>query len=118
MAGTIRFAVDEDIDERIVRGVLRRNDQIDFLNGKEVGLRNSPDRDVLEWAAQEMRVLLTHDRGTMRAEAVRRVNQKRLMPGLIIIPQEQRFGSYIDQIIDVFTYDDLGMWNDRIEFFH
>ena len=118
MAGTIRFAVDEDIDERIVRGVLRKNDEIDFLNVKEVGLRNSSGEDVLEWAAQERRILLTHDRNTMHAEAVRRTNQQFLMPGLIIIPQNQQFGLYIDQIIDVFVYDDLDMWTNRIGFFH
>ena len=117
MAETIRFAVDEDFDERIVRGVLRRNGQIDFLSVKEVGLRSVADEHVLEWAAREGRMLLTHDRNTMSGEAARRINQDLSMPGLIVIPQEERLGPYIEQIIQVFASDDNQDWKNRIEFF-
>lgn len=48
MAGTIRFAVGEDIDEWIISGVLRRNDQTDFLSVKDVGLRAIADEYALE----------------------------------------------------------------------
>ena len=117
MPDRIRFAVDEDFDERIIRGVNLRNEEIDFLNVKSVGLRNSPNSEILAWSPEEGRVLLTHDRNTMSGEARHRVDEGRLMPGLIIVPQVERLGSYIDQIIELFTYDDTDNWNNRIEFF-
>lgn len=118
MADKVRFAVDEDIDERIIRGVLRRDDDVDFVSVKDVGLRGVADEYVLEWSAREGRVLISHDRNSMCGEAIERIDQKLRMPGLIIIPQEQNFGSYIDQIIEVFTYGSPEEWNDRIEYFH
>ena len=37
------------------------------------------------------------------------------MPGLIVIPQGGRLGSYIEQIIQVFAYDDNEDWKNRIK---
>ena len=118
MPGTIRFAVDEDFDERIIRGISSRNDEIDLLNVKSVGLRNAADSEILAWAAEQNRVLLTHDRNTMGGEATRRINDGRPMPGLIIVPQSGRLGAFIEQIIDIFIYDDIENWENRIAYFH
>jgi len=41
-------------------------------------------RDVLEWAAQHSRIILTHDKKTMIAIAAQRIQKNLKMPGLII----------------------------------
>ena len=117
MSAKIRFAVDEDFDERVVRGVARRNSAVDFLSVKEAGLRYAPDSEVLDWAARTERVLLSHDRNTMVGEAKLRINSGLGMKGLIIVPQGGRLGNHIEQIIDIFDYDNIGNWESRIEFF-
>ena len=112
----IRFAIDENFTDRIVDGVLSRNPAIDILEIKGVGIRGAPDDEVLEWAARENRVLLSHDRRTMRPEAEKRMSLGLPMPGLIIVPQREHVGQCIQDIIDIHTYEDAEHWDNRIDF--
>ena len=57
----LRFVADENFNQNIIRGLLRRNPDIDIVFIQDVGLSGTNDSTVLEWAAQEGRVLLTHD---------------------------------------------------------
>ena len=57
----LRFVADENFNQNIIRGLLRRNPDIDIVFIQDVGLSGTNDPTVLEWAAQEGRVLLTHD---------------------------------------------------------
>lgn len=61
----VRYQADADLNEDIVTGVQRRVPEIDFQTAQEAQLANLPDPDVLAQAAQEGRILLTHDRRTM-----------------------------------------------------
>lgn len=61
----IRFQADENFNEDIVSGVLRRIPEIDFQTSGEANLENLTDFEVLAAAASEHRVLVTHDRRTM-----------------------------------------------------
>ena len=69
----LRFVADEDFTRVIVRGVLRARSDIDLVRAQDVGLRMQEDAVVLNWAATEGRVLLTHDVQTMPAHAYERV---------------------------------------------
>jgi hypothetical protein len=60
-----RFQADADLNEDIVTAVLRREPEIDFHTADEAGLRGLPDNAVLALAAQENRILISHDRRTM-----------------------------------------------------
>jgi len=57
----IRFLADENFNHQIVRGILRQNSQIDVVRVQDVGLSGVDDPAVLAWAAQEGRIVLTHD---------------------------------------------------------
>ena len=96
--------------------MLSRNPAIDILDIKGVGIRGAPDDEVLEWAAREDRVLLSHDRRTMRPEAEKRIRLGLSMPGLIIVPQRDQMGQCIEDIIDIHTYEDAEHWGNRIGF--
>jgi hypothetical protein len=61
----VSFLADVNVDERIVSVVLRAEPSISFLTAAEAGLHGLPDPKVLEIAAEEGRVLVTHDRKTM-----------------------------------------------------
>ena len=56
----LRFAADENFNNDIVRGLRRRKPELDIVRVQEAGLSGAVDPDVLEWAAREGRVLLTH----------------------------------------------------------
>ncbi len=59
------LAGDESRHGDIVRGLRRREPDIDLVLVEEAGLRGSVDPDVLGWAAAESRVLITQDENTM-----------------------------------------------------
>ncbi len=61
----LRLLVDENFDNDIVRGVLRRSMHVDLLRVQDMGLAGAEDPDVLAWAAQDNRILLTHDVATI-----------------------------------------------------
>ncbi|MGE0824048.1 MAG: hypothetical protein AB7G75_30265 [Candidatus Binatia bacterium] len=67
----MKFAVDEDFNNCILRGVLRRQPRLDIVRVQDVLSREQrdDDRQILEWLAVEQRVLLTHDVTTMRSYA-------------------------------------------------
>ena len=69
----LRFAADENFNNDIVRGLRRRKPELDIVRVQEAGLSGAVDPDVLEWAAREGRVLLTHDVATMTRHAYERV---------------------------------------------
>lgn len=69
----LRLAADENFNGDIVRGLLRRNPQVDILRVQDVGLSGANDPAVLEWAATENRVVVTHDVSTLAGHAFARV---------------------------------------------
>ena len=56
----LRLLIDENVDNRILRGLQLRLPQLDFLFAKQVGLAGFADSVLLEWAAQDQRTILTH----------------------------------------------------------
>jgi hypothetical protein len=74
----IRFLADENLAGSIVAGLVRRNPAIDIVRAQDVvGLSGADDETLLEWAAPDRRVLLTHDIRT-----VPRATYRRLQPGI------------------------------------
>jgi predicted nuclease of predicted toxin-antitoxin system len=61
----LRFPADENLNAKIIAGLLRREPAIDFRTARAAGLRALSDPDVLAIAALEGRILVSHDRETM-----------------------------------------------------
>ncbi|MBP5975404.1 DUF5615 family PIN-like protein [Brasilonema sp. CT11] len=57
----LKLLADENFDNTIVRGLLRRNLNIDIVRVQDIGLSGQDDPIILAWAAQENRVLLIHN---------------------------------------------------------
>jgi hypothetical protein len=55
-----RFLADEGFNNDILRGLLRRHANLDVVRVRNVGLGGAEDEAVLEAAAADGRVLLTH----------------------------------------------------------
>ena len=58
----LRLLIDENFNHDILRGLIRRVPELDFLVVARIGLAGTPDVDLLRWAAQETRTIATHDR--------------------------------------------------------
>ena len=57
----LRFLADENFNYDVVSGLRGRNPDIDLVRVQEVSLTGADDPTVLAWAADENRILLTHD---------------------------------------------------------
>lgn len=78
----LRFAVDENFNNDILRGVLRRLPDLDIIRIQDTEVTGADDPKVLEWTAQTSRVLLTHDVSTITHHAYERVETDLPMPGV------------------------------------
>jgi hypothetical protein len=105
---------DENFNNDIVRGLLRRNPDLDIVRVQDVGLRGEDDPVILEWAAQEERVLLTHDAATMAHFAYERVKAGKSMPGVIEVPDDLPIGTAIEDILLLAEYSKKGEWESQV----
>src|SRR5437867_2284069 len=69
---------------------------LDLVRVQDVGLSGAADPDVLQWAAEQGRVLLTHDFDTLIGEAWTRVRVGLPMPGVVAVRQSMATGQAID----------------------
>lgn len=95
----LRFAADENFNNNIIRGLLRQHPELDIVRIQDVGLSGADDPTVLEWAAQEGRVLLTHDVATMTEYAYQRVSAGLPMPGVFEVSPNIPTGQVITDIL-------------------
>ena len=78
---------DEDFNNDILRGVRRRNADVDLLRVQDTEAAGHSDAAVLELAAQLGRVLLTHDVNTLLICAYERIDRNLGMAGVAVIAQ-------------------------------
>jgi hypothetical protein len=82
MAAMLRLLIDEDVHGDIVDGLRRR--KLDLVRAQDVGLRQTPDPIILEWAAQQGRVVVSVDKKTLPVDTWDRVARGLPMPGVAI----------------------------------
>lgn len=69
----MRWLADENFNNDVIRGLRRRMPEIDIVRVQDAGLTGCDDDAVLEWAAGQNRLLLTHDVTTITDRAYRRL---------------------------------------------
>lgn len=112
----LRFASDEDFNNRILRGLLRRNPSLDIVRVQEAGLAGKGDAEILEWASNQGRVLLTHDVTTMTKHANDRISAGLPMPGIFELSQHVPVGQAIEEILFVAEYSLENEWEGQVIF--
>jgi hypothetical protein len=95
----LRLISDEDVHEDIIRGLRRREPNLDLVRAADVGLDHTPDPLILEWAASQGRVLITGDLNTMVGFAWARVQSGEPMPGVLALLENVGVGRVIDDIL-------------------
>ncbi len=95
----IRLLVDQNFNENIVDGLVRRDSSLDLVHVRDVGLSAVPDATILEWAANQGRILLTHDRRTIPRFAYARVKAGQPMPRVFLAGDDMAIGQAIDEIL-------------------
>jgi uncharacterized protein DUF5615 len=112
-----RFQTDADFDQRIVRATLRRDPAIDLQLATAArggtGLRGILDAQVLALAAQEGRMLLSHDHHTMPKHFGEFITTQ-ASPGVIILPQRMLISVAVEWIITIWAASEAEEWVNQI----
>ena len=95
----LRLLSDENFHGDIVRGLLLRQPDLNLQRVQDVGLRQWGDPEILDWATNNNRILLTHDRATIPDFAYDRIIQEKLMAGVFVIPNRMPIRQAIDEIL-------------------
>lgn len=112
----LRLAADENFNNNIVRGLLRRRPDADFVRVQDAGLSGADDPAVLEWAAQQGRVVVSHDVSTLRKHAYERVAAGLRMPGVFDLPNTLSIGRAIDDLLLVIECSLEGEWEGQVRY--
>ncbi len=95
----VQYLFDENCNGRIVRGVRRRTTTLSTLTAQEAGLENAPDSVILETAAADGRVVISHDFRTMKVHAEERLRRHLPMAGLLLLHQTYPVGQAIEDLV-------------------
>lgn len=109
----ISYQADADLNQAIVTGVLRREPSIDFQTALVAGLEGVKDSEVLAIAAQQRRILVTHDRKTMPLEFAQFITNNH-SAGVIIVSQRLPVEVVIEELVMIWAISSAEEWSDRI----
>lgn len=113
---SIRFLADADLDNAIVQGVRRREPSIDFKSANDAGLEGLPDEKVLEIAAGEGRVLVSHDKRTMPVHFVARIRSGQRSPGVLLALPSASVGEVVESLLIIWSASGESDWADQIHY--
>ncbi len=112
----LRLATDENFNNHILRGLLRRKPDLDIVRVQDAGLMGKGDAEVLEWAAREGRILLTYDVTTMKQYVEEHIIAGLPMPGVFEIHERTPIGLAIEEILLIAECSFAGEWEGQVKF--
>ena len=112
----IRFLLDENFNGKIARGLRIRQPDVDFVRVQDTELSGADDPALLEWAAKEGRILLTHDLDTMTRYANQRIAQGLPLAGVIFVRDTLPVAKVIDDLLAILGASEANEWEGRIDF--
>src|SRR5262245_12055141 len=112
----LKLAADENFDNRIIHGLLRRNAALDIVRIQDTEIAEADDPTVLAWAAREGRILVTHDVNTVTRYANERIVAGNPMPGVFEVSDSMPIGQAIEELLLIVECSREGEWEGRIEY--
>jgi len=106
----LRLLSDENFNGDIVRGLFLRQPKLDLLRVQDIGLAEVDDPTILKWAAENDRILLTHDRATIPDFAYQRLLQNEEMSGLFVINERMSVRQAIDELLLLVNCSEQSEW--------
>jgi hypothetical protein len=111
-----KFAADENFHGDLLRGLLRRFHELDIVRIQDTEMAQASDPDILAWAAEEGRILLTHDAQTRIGYTYDRIRQNQPVPGVFEIQLEETFSSILESLTLIIEVSDPSEWADRVTY--
>lgn len=111
----LRLLIDQDLDHVILRGLLLRVPKLDVVTAYQAGLGDASDPDLLAWAAEQQRVVVTHDRRTMPSHASDRIAAGESVAGVIIVSRRLSVSQVINDLEVIVSCRDVDEWENVIK---
>ena len=89
---------------------------MDIVSVRDVGLAATPDPLILDWAADNGRILMTRDVSSMTGFAKARVLTGMRMPGVLLVQDRALTREILESIEEIAFYGLEGEWEGRILF--
>lgn len=86
----LSLLIDQNLDQDILQGLYRRIPNLDAVIALDEGLDRATDPELLAWAAENGRLLITHDHQTMPGHVADRIAAGGLVAGVVIVPQQMQ----------------------------
>ena len=112
----IPLAIDENFNNDIVRAMLRRQPALDLIRVQDAGLSAADDQTVLAWAAQQGRVLISHDVTTLTRYAYDRVVTGQSMPGVFEVAPGLSLAQAIEDLLLIAECSRHGEWEGQVRY--
>lgn len=106
----LRLLSDEDFNGNVIDGVRRHYPEVDLIRVQDVGLSGHEDPDVLAWAAENGRNLLTNDRQTMINFALMRIASGLNTPGVFVLRRRTSIHDAIEAVALVALEGEAADW--------
>lgn len=111
----LRFQADADFNQKIVKATLRREPLIDFQSARSAGLEGIKDPEVLLLAAQQGRLLVSHDQTTMPQHFADFISTQ-TSAGVLIVPKALTISEVVEDLILIWVAETPQDWVNRICF--
>ena len=109
----LKVLADENFDGKLLNALKRRMPDLDMVRVQDVGLMETPDEEILAWAAQQGRLLLTHDVNTIPECAKTRIASGHPMPGVVLM-KGQPTASVIEDLAILAECSVEGEWEGQL----
>jgi len=109
----IRFQADADLNQIIIKATLRLDPSIDFQTAQAAGLAGLDDPDVLKLAAQQDRILVSHDRRTMPTHFGQFILSEN-SSGVLIVSQKLPISQVVEDLLLIWLASEPEEWVNRL----
>jgi hypothetical protein len=111
-----RFLADNDLNDAIVLGTLRREPAIEFARLRDLGLERLPDLEVLRFAAREGWIVVSHDVNSMTAAAYSILSAGEPIGGLFLVHQSAAIAPTLASLTLIWSESEAEEWIGLVEF--
>lgn len=111
----MKFLADENFDNRIVRGLLRRQPDLNIIRVQDLEIAGADDPTVLAWAAQAGRILLTHDERTIPNYTYERLAAGQSIAGVIVASDNLPISTVIEDVLLIVECSSAAEWVNELQ---
>ena len=111
----LRLLIDQDLDHVILRGLLLRVPSLDVITAHQVGLSDASDPELLAWATEQKRIVVTHDRRTMPYHVANQIASGVGAVGVIVVSRRLPVSQVINELEIIVSCSEMDEWENVIK---